>query len=295
MRGSGGVEGGALAAMRLAAELMPKVIRAWTRTALEACEGVDVITGGIGGMAVALSVAEKLGRPFIESHLQPVGAPTDAYPGALFARVPRWLGAWGVRASHRLTELGVWMPFRGAMDGARREVLGLSGRPTAADGQPVLYGFSRRVVPVPPSPERARHVTGYWTLPAPEGWSPPPALDAFLPAAPSTTGRCASGRRRSARRSAQRTAWRTPCPASTRWRNRATRVTAWSRMRPVFPRPRPPSPSAPRVPKRGSRTADSAHLHIVRPDGAPHLRRSVRGPRRARALQTMGPCETRER
>lgn len=180
MRGSGGVEGGALAAMRMAAELMPKFIRAWTRTALEACEGVDVITGGIGGMAVALSVAEKLGRPFIEAHLQPVGAPTDAYPGALFARVPRWLGAWGVRASHRLTELGVWMPFRGAMDGARREVLGLAGRPTAADGQPVLYGFSRRVVPVPPSPERARHVTGYWTLPAPEGRSPPPALDAFL-------------------------------------------------------------------------------------------------------------------
>lgn len=107
-------------------------------------------------MAVALSVAEKLGRPFIEAHLQPVGAPTDAYPGALFARAPRWLGAWGVRASHRLTELGVWMPFRGAMDGARREVLGLAGRPTAADGQPVLYGFSRCVVPVPPSPsERA--------------------------------------------------------------------------------------------------------------------------------------------
>ena len=176
----GAAERGMIASMRLAGRELPTRIQAWTRETLEACEGVDVVTGGVGGMVVGLSVAEKLGKPFIETHLQPLGAPTDAYPGVLLPGVPRWLGGWGKRLSHRLTEMAVWMPFEGAMASAREKVLGLSGRPTAADGQPVLYGFSRHVVPVQPGGERPRHVTGYWTLPAGPTWSPPPALEAFL-------------------------------------------------------------------------------------------------------------------
>jgi UDP:flavonoid glycosyltransferase YjiC (YdhE family) len=181
VRGSGGVtERGTAASMRfLARELKPR-LQAWTREALGACEGVDVLTGGVGGMVVGLSVAEKLGAPFIETHLQPIGAPTDAYPGVFLSGTPRWLGSTGMRLSHHLTELALWMPFRGAMASAREQVLGLTGRPTAADGQPVLYGFSRRVVPVPSSGDRARHVTGYWTLPESPAWKPPPALESFL-------------------------------------------------------------------------------------------------------------------
>jgi UDP:flavonoid glycosyltransferase YjiC (YdhE family) len=140
---------------------------------------VDVVTGGVGGMVVGLSVAEKLGKPFIETQVQPVGAPTGAYPGVLVAG-PRWLGGWGYRLGHQLSELALWMPFRGAMGSARREVLGLTGRPSAADGQPVLYGFSRHVVPVPAGGDRERRVTGYWFLPAAPTWSPPPGLADFL-------------------------------------------------------------------------------------------------------------------
>lgn len=44
----------------------------------------------------------------------------------------------------------------------------------------MLYGFSRHVLQVPTEGERARHVTGYWFLPAEPTWSPPPALEAFL-------------------------------------------------------------------------------------------------------------------
>lgn len=181
LRGSkGAAERGMIASMRLAGRELPKRIEAWTRETLEACEGVDVVTGGVGGMVVGVSVAEKLGKPFIETHLQPLGAPTDAYPGVLLPGVPRWLGGWGRRLSHRLTELAVWMPFEGAMASAREKVLGLSGRPTAADGQKVLYGFSRHVVQVPDDGKRPRHVTGYWSLPAAPTWSPPPGLEAFL-------------------------------------------------------------------------------------------------------------------
>ena len=181
LRGSGGAaERGAIASMRLAAREMPARVHEWTRQTLDGCEGVDVITGGVGGMVVGLAVAEKLGRPFVEAHLQPVGAPTGDYPGVLLPGVPRWLGPWGRRMSHHLSELGVWGPFRRMMATARERVLGLRGRPPSRDRQPVLYGFSRHVVPVPVSAERARHVTGYWFLPAAPTWSPPGALEAFL-------------------------------------------------------------------------------------------------------------------
>jgi sterol 3beta-glucosyltransferase len=56
-------------------------------------------------------------------------------------------------------------------------VLGLTGRPRTPDNLPILYGFSRHVLPLT-APNR--HVTGYWTLPAGPGWTPPPALEAFL-------------------------------------------------------------------------------------------------------------------
>ena len=176
----GAAERGAIASMRLAARELPRIIQAWTKETLDACAGVEVVTGGIGGMVIGLSVAEKVGARFVESHLQPIGAPTDAYPGVLLPGVPRWLGGWGRRLSHRLSESALWMSFRGPMATARRKVLGLGGEPTAAKGQPVLYGFSRHVVPVPPSTDRPRFATGYWVLPTPSDWVPPPPLEAFL-------------------------------------------------------------------------------------------------------------------
>ena len=62
MRGSGGVtEKGMLASIRFAAREMPRRLGQWTREALDACQGVELITGGIGGMVVALSVDREGG------------------------------------------------------------------------------------------------------------------------------------------------------------------------------------------------------------------------------------------
>jgi UDP:flavonoid glycosyltransferase YjiC (YdhE family) len=171
---------GPIAGLRFVARELPARLHTWTRETLEACQGVDVVTGGVGGMVVGLSVAEKLGKPFVPAHLQPLGARTDAYPGVLLPRTPRWLGRGGLLLSHHLSEMALWMPFRRAMGSAREQVLGLTGRPSAADGQPVLYGFSRHVLQVPSRRGLVAHVTGYWFLPAPPRWSPPPALEAFL-------------------------------------------------------------------------------------------------------------------
>jgi sterol 3beta-glucosyltransferase len=185
LRGSGGVaERGMLATMRFAAQEMPRRLTDWTRTALSACDGVDVLTGGVGGMVIGLSVAEKLGRPFVPTHLQPISAPTDAYPGVLTPWLPHWLGPLARRLSHHVSEAVVWAPFKRAVGQVRNQVLGLQGTPKTQPNPTVLYGFSQHVVPMPATPalsrQAQRHVTGYWVLPRAAQWAPHPALQAFL-------------------------------------------------------------------------------------------------------------------
>ena len=180
VRASGGAaEQGSLASMRLAARELPRFLLTWTRETLAACEGVDVLTGGIGGMVMGLSVADRLRVPFVEAQLQPIGAATDAYPGVLFPGLPRWLGGWARRASHALSDQALWMAFAGPMRKARK-ALGLEARSTALDGLPALYGFSRHVVPLPERAVRPCIATGYWVLAAPREFRPPPGLEEFL-------------------------------------------------------------------------------------------------------------------
>jgi sterol 3beta-glucosyltransferase len=185
LRRSGGVaEHGLLATMRFAAQELPARLRDWTRATLQACEGDDVLTGGVGGMVIGLSVAEKLGKPFVQTHLQPIAAPTGAYPGVLTPGLPNWVGPWGRRLSHHVSQAIIWAPFKPSMATARRQVLGLAGRQSASAASPVLYCFSPHVVPLPQTITEAggpqHHVTGYWVLPPAQGQSPPPALQAFL-------------------------------------------------------------------------------------------------------------------
>ncbi len=152
--------------------------------ALEACADVDLLTGGVGGMVVGVGVAEKLGRPFVEAHLQPLGPPTAAFPGPLVA-LPGWLGAPGRRLSHRLTARAVDLMLGASTRYARTAVLGLPARPAPPrPGLPVLYGFSPLVVPKPREWGTERQITGYWMLRDGESWNPPTALTAFLEAGP---------------------------------------------------------------------------------------------------------------
>jgi len=176
----GAAEGGSVSSMRLSAREMPKVIKTWSDQTLEACQGVELITGGLGGMVTGLPSAEKLGVRFIRAELQPIDAPTDAYPGVLFPGVPRWLGGFGRRVSHTLTALGIGVLLGPGLSAARKR-LGVKGAPDAMAGTSVLYGFSPLVVPLPaqggPYP---RVATGYWVQPTPPEWKPPEDLLAFL-------------------------------------------------------------------------------------------------------------------
>ncbi len=132
-------------------------------------------------------VAEFLNVPAIVVEAMPALVPTREFPSTVWpCRVPRMLSRPSYRAARRLS--GTWC--RKDLDRWRRDVLNLPRRRgrhdplLSADGAPVtvLHAFSQHVVPRPADWPATAHVTGYWLLPAPEGWSPPRRLATFLEA-----------------------------------------------------------------------------------------------------------------
>jgi sterol 3beta-glucosyltransferase len=174
---AGAAERGTLSTMRLMLTELPKRVRQWTRETLDGCGDAELIIAGIGGMVTGLPVAEKLGVPFVEAQLQPVGVPTSVYPGVLLAGWPLWRGRFGRRLSHLLSDAAIGMQFAGAARTARRDVLKLKGAGKRPDPRLRLFGFSQHVVPMPRSLDVA--VCGYWTMDEPD-WTPPAELGAFL-------------------------------------------------------------------------------------------------------------------
>ncbi len=132
-------------------------------------------------------VAELLGVPAVVGLAMPALVPTREFPSAVWpCRVPRMLNRPSYRAAGGLA--GAWC--RRDVGRWRRDRLDLPPRRgchdplVGGDGAPVtvLHAFSEHVVPRPADWPAHAHVTGYWLLPAPSGWSPPRRLAAFLKA-----------------------------------------------------------------------------------------------------------------
>ena len=160
-------------------------MRHWAEDGLAACQGVELLIAGIGGLFIGLALAEKLDVPFMQAYLVPF-TPTGEFPGVLLpVTLPR-LGAGVNRLSHRMVRQVMWQGSRAADNLARREVLHLPAAPffgplhRMQQRLPVLYGFSPTVIPRPADWDDETHVTGYWFLDSPAEWTPPPALSAFL-------------------------------------------------------------------------------------------------------------------
>lgn len=134
-----------------------------------------------------LHVAERLGIPMVASLPLPFLTPTEAFPIPFVAgSFPR---RWN-RASYQFNRFSA-IAYGGMVNRFRREKLGLprmsrvSDYLHAADGSPVpvLYPFSRHVVPTPADYPASAHVTGYWFRddPVPEP-APSSELQEFLAA-----------------------------------------------------------------------------------------------------------------
>lgn len=156
------------------------------RAILAAAEGADALVGAFTADAFGLAVAEKLGKPYFTTALQPLhptrsGAATSQ---PIFARRESVLNRW----SGRLTEWLLFGVFETAVHAWRRE-LGLApctrrGYFDQLHAAPTLCGFSRHVVPRPRDWPDHKVVTGYWFLDEEVGWSPPADLVDFLAAGP---------------------------------------------------------------------------------------------------------------
>ena len=181
-------KGNFLAIMSLMAREAQRGALALAEGGLAACQGMDLVLAGIGGLFVGLSLAEKLRLPFLQAYYIPF-TPTQAYPSFLFPRLPSWLGGALNRVSYHLARQIMWQGFRSADRLAREKVLGLPAAPfwgpyktDRLRQNPILYGFSPFVIPPAADWGRDTHVTGYWFLDPAADWTPPSALTTFLQA-----------------------------------------------------------------------------------------------------------------
>jgi len=132
-------------------------------------------------------IAEKLGIPVFISLALPLYTPTSAYPVPVIPPLP--LGGGFNRFTYRLMGLAT-APYMGVINEFRTTVLGLPKRGRFAselikpDGQPVpvLYAYSRHVLPVPSDYPPEVNVTGYWFLNQTPDWQPSAELARFLDA-----------------------------------------------------------------------------------------------------------------
>jgi sterol 3beta-glucosyltransferase len=157
----------------------------WAYDGLAACQGMDLIIAGVGGLYLAISLAEKLNIPFLQAYIFPF-TPTKAFPAILLPQSISRLGGTVNRLSHHLFRQIMWQGFQKADRLARQQVLNLPPAPFLGSynspilrEHPTIYGFSSSVIPQPADWHNTQ-VTGYWFLDEVANWTPPAALSKFL-------------------------------------------------------------------------------------------------------------------
>ena len=174
--------GNGLAFARRFVRLLGGNLEAGLDDTFAACRGTDAVLGAVFAFG-AESAAQKLGVPYGRLLLQPF----DRTRAFQTVGVPRSFGPWHDLATHLVAEQVLWQPVRRQLNRWRVGRLGLPPLPLLGPAlvpperrPPTVYGFSPLVVPPPPDWGPRVTVAGYWPLGPEPGWSPPPALEAFL-------------------------------------------------------------------------------------------------------------------
>jgi sterol 3beta-glucosyltransferase len=156
----------------------------WAQVGLAACQGVDLIVVGLGGLNIAVALAEKFQIGILPAFLFPF-TPTRAFPGILLPSFLSKLGGTFNWLSHLLVQQLMWQGFRTADRLSRLEVLNLPPAPfwgsyksAVMQRHPTVYGFSPSVIPKP-ADWRNTEIVGDWFLAA-NDWTPPVDLVEFL-------------------------------------------------------------------------------------------------------------------
>jgi sterol 3beta-glucosyltransferase len=157
----------------------------WAEDGLVACQDMDLLIVGVGGLFVALALAEKLNLPLLQAYIFPF-TPTRAFPAILFPLFVSKFGGFVNRLSHHFFRQIMWQGARKGDRLARQQVLGLPAAPfwglynsAHLGGYPILYGFSPSIMPKPADWNNTC-IAGYWFLDEAADWTPPAALVDFL-------------------------------------------------------------------------------------------------------------------
>jgi sterol 3beta-glucosyltransferase len=156
------------------------------KTGVEACQGMDMLIAGVGGLFIGASLAEKFKIPLLQAYYIPF-TPTEAFPSFLFPKLPQWLGGSINRFSYHVARQIIWQGFRSADKITRKQVLNLPQtsfwgpyKTLKSNELPILYGFSPSIIPSAPDWGSNTYVTGFWFLDEPTQWKPPQDLLDFL-------------------------------------------------------------------------------------------------------------------
>jgi sterol 3beta-glucosyltransferase len=157
------------------------------KTGVSACQGMDMLLAGVGGLFIAVPLAEKFNIPLLQAYYIPFTS-TGAFPSFLFPKLPQWLGGSVNRFSYHVMRQIMWQGFRSTDKLIRKQLdlpaLSFWGPYKRLQSQkfPVLYGYSPSIIPPAPDWGSNTYVTGFWFLDEPSDWKPPQDLLDFLEA-----------------------------------------------------------------------------------------------------------------
>jgi UDP:flavonoid glycosyltransferase YjiC (YdhE family) len=157
-----------------------------TERSVEASDGSELILGGLGALSIAVTASETLDIPYLPAFLYPF-TPTSEFASVLSPIRSGRMPGWANRATFRFAQQMMWQALRSADNKARQERLGIGGSSLWGpfsrfqDSKvPVLYGYSKHVIPVPPDWDDSNKVTGFWFLKPAREWQPSSSLREFL-------------------------------------------------------------------------------------------------------------------
>jgi sterol 3beta-glucosyltransferase len=153
---------------------------AWMSVVADHARTSDAILFSSLAVLVGHTIAQELKKPGIAVWLQP-WSPTREFASPLLppVRLPGWINLLSYRAGQAF----MVRSYGEATEAARKEVFGSSAGGNIRLNFPMLYGFSRYLVPRPMDWPEDHQICGYWALP-PIEWQPPNELLDFLAAGP---------------------------------------------------------------------------------------------------------------
>lgn len=100
----------------------------WAKDSLAACQDMELLIVGVGGLFLSLALAEKFKLPLLQAYVFPF-TPTTVFPAVLFPQSISKLGGYVNRLSHHLFRQIMWQGSRTGDGLARKKSARLAQRP----------------------------------------------------------------------------------------------------------------------------------------------------------------------